>query len=193
MIRVFQRQPLLAALLTLALLMPIAATAQDNNEANGGGSFKIGVVNRAKVFEEYSGKRSEMQALQKEAEKAEADLKAEIEKFDAAFESAKEKEDSLSTEEILNLQEEFSRMRGEIENKRDTKQKELDRKMQRLMTELRLDIGKAIEEVAVNEKFHLVLEADPDPRGRSSVIYFAGPLDITQKVIDKLNGTKGDD
>ena len=47
------------------------------------------------------------------------------------------------------------------------------------------DLVKAIEEVGAEGNYHLILEADPETR--TGVMYHSPTLNMTQKVVDRLN------
>ena len=180
-----------ALALAVFLMAGPMATAQDK----AAGGYKIGVVDRSKLFEGYDKQKEKMSTLEKDAKDKEEELQKDIDAFEAYVKQQqdREKAGSLSSEQILDVQEEFNRRENELKSKRAEWQRELDIKTQRIMSELRIDIDKAIKAVGARDNYHLILEADSDPRARSAVVYFASPIDITATVLSELNGSRGDD
>ena len=191
MSRVYLGRVFFALVLATFLMAGPVASAQE--KAKGG--YNIGVVDRSKLFEGYNKQKEKMSTLEKDAKEKEAELQADIDKFEAYVKQQQEREQAgkLSSEEVLDVQEEFNRRENELKSKRAEWQRELDIKTQRIMSELRIDIDKAIKAVGEKDNYHLILEADSDPRARSAVVYFAAPIDITASVLSELNGGGGDD
>ncbi len=77
--------------------------------------------------------------------------------------------------ELRNLNADFQRMQGELNDKRT-----------KLQFQTRQEVIKAIQQIGSDENYHLILEGDEG--GRSTVIFFATSINITPKVIEKLNG-----
>ncbi len=191
MSREFLGRTFFAATLAAIFVASPLAVAQDKTD----GGWNIGVVDRSKVFESYAKQTKMMGDLETDAKKKEAELQADIDRFDAYVKEKKALEDAgkLSNEDILDIQEEFNRKENELKSKRAEWQRELDIKTQRVMSELRIDISKAIKIVGERENFHLLLEADTDARARSAVVFFSPTIDVTAKVISELNKSAGDD
>jgi Skp family chaperone for outer membrane proteins len=159
-----------------AQAVPAAATTPSSTD------YKIGVVDMDEVLKQYNKLKTQLAALEAETSKLQKDLNAKADalakKIDG-LKSAPEAERELHGDELRseyrNIMADKQRMQGE-----------LDDKVARLRVRTRQDIIKAIQEIGAAENYHLILEGDAD--GRSTIIYFAGPMNITGKVIEKLNG-----
>ena len=180
----------LMGLILASLLVPSAGLAQQNAapaapQPSAGSEYKIRVVNRKDVFDQYNKQKEEWKNL--EAEKK--SLQGEIDKLSDGITADKKKLDedkSLTDEQKTQLrdkvesdyrtyQTEFKRLQGEI-----------DSKSRKFFARMMEDIDKAIAEIGEAENYHLILEADP--KSPTSVLYFSSTIDITSKVVAKLNG-----
>ncbi|MCC6697467.1 MAG: OmpH family outer membrane protein [Candidatus Hydrogenedentes bacterium] len=181
----------LVALVLVSLLMPSLSLAQEKaaaaQAAPAGGQYKIAVVNRKQVFDNYDRQKREWDAL--EAEKKQLQTKIDALSDSITADKKKLEEGTGMTDEQKTTlrdkiesdyrmyQAEFKRLQGEIDSK--------SRKFFGTMME---DIDKAINAIGVAENYHLIFEADP--KSPTSVLYFSTTIDITTKVTDKLNGKK---
>lgn len=170
----------------LALALTLAAPAIAENGASG---YKIGVVDRKRVFEEYEKQKELLGGLEAEAQRLEEELNKEIEAFEQEFERIQQREESgiLSEDELLDLQQQFRERENTLKSKKQEWQRNLDIKTERVLSEIRRDIYEAVQVVGNQNDYHLILEADQDPRARTSVLYYVSAIDVTQKVIDHLN------
>jgi hypothetical protein len=48
-------------------------------------------------------------------------------------------------------------------------------------------VDEAVRLIGSEGNYHLILEADPDPRSGSAVLHFSATIDITPQVIVRLN------
>lgn len=147
--------------------------------------YKIGVVDVEEVLGQYGKLKSEAEALkterdrlQKEVDTKSDALTKEMEALKNAPQAERETKGEEIQKKIRDFRADFQRMDGELEDKRI-----------KLFARTRQDVVKTIQQIGSDEKFHLILQGDPD--GRSTVIYFATPINITSRVIEKLNGASG--
>ncbi|MDZ4861658.1 MAG: OmpH family outer membrane protein [Candidatus Hydrogenedentes bacterium] len=174
---------LAAAAVAIAAVVsgPVANTVFAQNEA-ATTTYKIGVVDMDKVLEGYIKLKAEADALEAERDKRQTELDTKTKALQVKMEGVKEapeaerdrRREEIETE-LRNLRADMQRMQGE-----------LDSKGQKLSTRTREDIISAIQLVGAAENYHLILEGDAD--GRSTVIYFTNTINITSKVVAKLNG-----
>ena len=61
----------------------------------------------------------------------------------------------------------------------------LDRKHRSIKSALLKDIVEAVEAIGQEEDYHLILEADPETR--TGVLFHASAIDMTPKVIERMN------
>ncbi len=172
-----------------SLVVPVAGLAQPQEKAtsvqSANSQYKIGVVDRKQVFDDYNKQKEEWKAL--EAEKK--DLQAEIDKLSDSITADKKRleEGTGMTEEqktelrdkiesdFRMYQTEFKRLQGEI-----------DSKSRKFFLRMMEDIDAAIKEIGANENYHLILEGDPKVPN-PSVLYYSSTIDITSKVVERLN------
>ena len=181
----------LVALILVSILAPSLALAQEKaaaaQAAPAGGQYKIAVVDRKQVFDNYERQKKEWGAL--EAEKKQ--LQDQIDALSNSITADKEKlekgtglTDEQKTElrdkiesDYRKYQAEFKRLQGEI-----------DSKSRKFFATMMVDIDKAINEIGAAENYHLIFEADP--KSPTTVLYYSTTIDITTKVTARLNGTK---
>lgn len=144
--------------------------------------YKIGVVDMDEVLKGYTKLKTQADALQAERDKLQKDLDAKTDALTKEMEAVKnapEADRATRSDEIRsklrNLRADMDRMQGDLNDK-----------AAKLRAKTREEIIKTIQQIGADEKYHLILEGDAD--GRSTVIYFATPISITSKVIEKLNG-----
>lgn len=144
--------------------------------------YKIGVVDVEDVLNQYGKLKAEAETLKNERDRLqkEVDTKSdaltkEMEALKTAPEAERETKGEEIQRKIRDFRADFQRMDGELEDKRI-----------KLFARTRQDVIKTIQQIGNDEKFHLILQGDPN--GRSTVIYFATPINITSRVIEKLNG-----
>lgn len=144
--------------------------------------YKIGVVDVEEVLNKYGKLDTESKALKAERDRlqTEVDTKSdaltkEMEALKNAPQAERETKGEEIQKKIRDFRADFQRMDGELEDKRI-----------KLFARTRQDVIKTIQQIGNDEKFHLILQGDSN--GRSTVIYFATPIDITSRVIEKLNG-----
>jgi len=172
-----------AGLLAIGMLwLPLAASAQQ--DAAG---FKIGIVDRKQVFDnykkqqdEYARLQTEVEQLQKQIEDLAAQVKTKKDAFDAEKDRLSEEERRTRAEEVENL---FRKYRSEYE----LLQGQIDSKHARLIEDMKAEINLAIAEIGDQEGYHLILDGDSDPKSRTSVLYFSSTLNMTGKVTEYLN------
>lgn len=182
---------LLKTIVLMTLLLAAAGVVYSqavvSAQDSASGAYKIGVVNRKKVFDEYTRQKQEFEKLKKEMEGMQADidkLQKEVEDLEATYmnrrESMAQTERERMEEDIavkkMTYQTEFRKLQGLI-----------DTRTRRLFDSLKGDIDSVVREIGANENFHMILDGDPDPQSGSTVLFYSSTIDITSKVIDKIN------
>jgi Skp family chaperone for outer membrane proteins len=179
---------MLGSLVAVAIAMgPWVDQAYAQTAALADGGYKIGVVNRKEVFDRYEGQVEATKALEDERKKLEDQLQEMLTKLEKKLEDYKERLDSMTEEERTDFQENFQKEEREVQNTKDNWQEDLTSKTTREIRSLNKDIVDAIQKIGEDEGYYLILEADPDPRARNDVLYFATRINLTQKVIEHLN------
>lgn len=141
---------------------------------------KVGLVNYQQVLGEFKDAEDMNEKLMKDKDKLQAQLdeaqeaiKEKKDKFDKktkATESEKEKFNKEFSSEITKLQSTYQKLSGELQDKQVAALKQLTEK-----------INEAIGVIAKAEGLDMVVE--------KNLVFFGG-VDITSKVIEKLNGGK---
>lgn len=175
-VRVLERAAQVTVPMLIAATLPLAAQAQGQVP-----EVRIGIVNTERILRDSAP-----------AKAAELKLKQEFVKRDEELQklAARLKETTEKLERDAAVLAEADR------NKRQREAAELDRELQRRQREFREDVNqrkneelaqvversrKVIRQVAEQEKYDLVVE---------DAIYFNARIDITDKVLRALNGTK---
>jgi len=155
------------------------------------GQYKIGVVNRKQAFDNYERQKQEFTALEAEVKEKQTEIdklseliKGEQKQYDDAKASG-----TMTPEQLTELEEkvksDFRKYRADY----DRLQKDIDSKHMSLIKRMKQDIDSAVAEIGNAENFHLILEGDPNsPQG---TLYYASSIDITPRVIERLNSKAG--
>ena len=177
---------LCVAFLPQRAMAQAAADAASAAPAKSDSGYKIGVVDRKNVMEKYKKAEAEYKKLQGEVDILQKDIDKLSERIQAAKDGFDEEKDSMTPEERVEREDAIQRDYTQYQIELKTKQDEIDRKELRLMKELFSDIDEAVAQIAAEQGYHLVFEGSP--KSRSAVIYYSTTIDMSQKVIDRLNG-----
>ncbi len=184
----------IAAVVTMALMTfsgsASAAEAQKPAAApaapKADGQYKIGVVNRKQVFDEYNKQKEGLAALEAQKEALQKDIDALSTSIEGKKKKYEDGKDKMSEEERVKLKDDITREFGEYQAQFKLKQQDIDRQSQRFVRDIMIDIDNAVTKIGNEKNYHLILEADPN--SASSVIFFSTTLDITSEVSNLLNG-----
>ncbi len=174
---------LLTTTLVLAFLLSyVGAGFADNGAA---GQYRIGVVDRKAVYDAYQRQVDEMARLDAEVNQREQQIASMIDELDQKRSQLQQNQTNLNSDQRLQLQDELERDMMNVRNQRDEWQRQLERRADRLITSIRNDIDEVIQELGVENNYHLIMEGDANlPSG---VLYFSSTLNMTGQVIDRLN------
>lgn len=165
-----------------------SASAQAQAPAAGSGNYKIGVVDRKQVFDEYGKKKTQWDTLSSEKTKIEAELNASFETLKKEKDDFDTKKAGLSDEQRSAQETALSKKLADLRFSAQARQKELDEKGEKIIKELRQEIDAAVKAIGAAGNYHLILEADT---AFSSVIYFEESMNITPEVIRYVNEHSG--
>ncbi len=147
------------------------------------GSPKIGYVDVARVFDEYSRTKKAKADLDKEIKLKQQtirDMEKELRKLRKEFESQKE---DLTEEEIRKKERLIEEKSNGIQIFTDAAEAELSEKEAKLTEEIVGEIYDAIYSLGKEENFSLIVD-------KSNVIYGDITLDLTDRLIKKLEAQK---
>lgn len=163
-----------------------AATAAPAAPASAPGQYKIGVVNRKKIIEGYTKVKAEYDKLRSEMD----DLQKPIDELSTKITSAKDayskNRETMTAEQRTSEELKIKDMISEHQRLLQTNQDKLDAKENLLMKNVMGEIDAAVQQLAERESYHLILEGS----GHATAIYYSATIDVTQKVVDILNGAK---
>lgn len=150
-------------------------------------AYRIAVVNRKQAFDEYNKQKQSWAKLEKEREAKQAVVDKQSDAIianqkklveDKAMSQADKEALAIKIQEdTLDYQNAFQKLQNEINL-------EADKFFASIMTE----VDAAVQAVGSAGNYHLVFEADSNPRSGGAVLYFSATIDITPQVIQQLNG-----
>ena len=157
---------------------------------------KIGIVNVSAVLNKYKGRIERENVFKATQEKLLSKLK------DKQTEIDKLKEELMSTDDDVERESislELLKAKKDYENFGELNQEVMQREFVKAQLEMIREIKKAIQDYGVENKFFLILQAQPGnvKQGNiqeallninlSDVMYYDANYDITDKIIDMLN------
>jgi len=170
-------------LLSGLMLLNSRVLAQDDAVS----AWKIAVVDRKTVFNEYKKQQVEMAKLEGELKSMQNELDAMSTKIQNAKDTYLEKRDGMTEAdrdaEKSRIQQEFVAYEAQLKSRQAT----IDGKTATLIKNVKSDIDAAIAKYGEENRYHLILESDADPNSRTSVLYFATKIDITLEIQRILN------
>lgn len=155
-----------------------ALAAQGAPAASASTDYKIGVVDVDEVFRQYGKLKTELDALKSKKDQIEKDLNARyeaIQKEEEALKSLAESQREAKADEVRKKQRDYL---ADVQRRKG----ELDDEGLKLSNRARQDVVQTIQRIGADEGYHLILQSG------NTVIYSATPINITSKVIEKLNG-----
>jgi Skp family chaperone for outer membrane proteins len=171
----------------LLTIMTVTArvTAQDTSAA----AYKIGVVDMREVFQKYDRRESEFQKLLGERDAAQTKVDALADKINTDRRNYENKRQTASADELERLEMQILSDISTLEAERSKLQSDVSLIESRILRDLTLEIRTVIAEIGQAENYHLIL--DTGSQSPSAVLYYATPLNMTSKVVDRLNkGTR---
>jgi len=145
--------------------------------------FKVGYVDVRKVFDSCTQTKEATNSLKKEIELRQAALAKEEEEITGMQKELKEKEIILSESEKQKRQKQIEERIVSIQKTAQLVQQELSSKEKELTETIIGLIQLSIKETAKEDGFNLILEKD-------SVLYCEDVVDLTDKIIKKINDQK---
>jgi len=150
-------------------------------------AYRIGVVNRKKVFDEYNKQKAQWSALEKEREKKQAIVDEQSKAIEAQQKRlAEEKNLSQADKEALALKIQQDTL--DYQNAFQKLQTEINAQANKFFAQMMEEVDAAVQQIGSEGNYHLIFEADPNPRSGTAVLYFSPTIDITSEVVQRLNG-----
>jgi Skp family chaperone for outer membrane proteins len=161
-------------------------TAAASANTTPSGQYKIAVVNRKVVMEGYKKVKGEYDKLQAEVEERQKPIDKLSDKIQGERDAYEKEKDSLTPTERAErentIQSEFRQYQAELQRQ----QADIDSKERLMMKKFFAEMDEVIQKISAEQGYHLILDGSG---GRMpAVIYFSPTIDISQKVVDALNG-----
>ena len=175
---------ILAAAIALALFA-FPAAAQD-----AAGGYKIGVVDMQKVMADYDKREAKYAELEAKVKELQAPIDALSDKITKMKDDYEAKAKQEGADRVALAQEE-GRIRSEhatYEAKLRESQIQIDELERAVLSSVLEDIRGALKAIGEQENYHLILNGGE--RSGSAVVYHSTTIDLTAKVLAKLNGTR---
>lgn len=183
-------------ILFVSILLSSTLLTQENKES----SFKIGIVNIKKIFDdslEAKEIKSSLEKEQKDVEKRMTELEKRMKELQEEITQLQQSGGGDFT--ITEKRKEFNNLKSTYDFERQEFAQKLRDRVNRFTLDLYNKFKNIVEEYAIKNKFTLVFKVeekelayDPnyptDERIRPrTVIYYKNELDITQNIIDEVN------
>ncbi len=160
----------------LVLLLSGVATCQQ----------KVGFVNTGRIFEEYSAAKEAQAKYQKEIEELNRQVTEREERIQALADTIEANKYLFSEERLRQKRKELEKLQQEYLKFRQDAELQAARRNDELTRPIIEAIEQATKEVAEKENFDLILDS-----GGVIVIYSKPELDLTDKVLQKLEEMRG--
>ncbi|HOJ34422.1 MAG TPA: OmpH family outer membrane protein [Candidatus Hydrogenedentes bacterium] len=181
----FRKLLALAVLTTLVVLPAGICSAQDTDSAASKGAYKIGIVDRKKVFDNYNKQKEEYAKLQNDMKSMQAEIDTLSKKVQDAKERYEANKNTMPADQREALEQQIRADMVTYKSKYEQLQTEIDTRYAFLVRKIKEEIDEVVREVGAEENYHLILEGDP--KSASGVLYYASAIDMTSKILDRLN------
>lgn len=174
-----------SAAIIFALAMVCVALAVSRGNVAAQSEYKIGVIDTQTALDSYDKQKDGLAKLEAEKEAHQTGLNELAESIGAAKELYDAEQERMPEDDRAALEERILSDKDRFDAEYRQFQQDLDRKFDRLRREIFAEIQEAVRSIGLEENYHLVLDGrDVFP---PNLLYYAVPLDITQKVVDRLN------
>jgi outer membrane protein len=152
------------------------------------GQYKIGVVDLQKILQDCEKRKSKYADLEKEKIRMQTPIDELSKKIEGMKKKYEESKGTMSDEERLKLENQVKEDYATYKSEFDKAQQKIDNLEKEVMVEVMKDVNAAIDAVGQEDGYHLLLNA----AGGSvpTVLYHSATIDITSKVLARLNGKK---
>ena len=166
-------------------LVDVCSTFAQSGAAEPFRAHKVGIVDVQVVMDNYEKCQVEIETLVTEADASNHSIDELRAGLEQEAEDYAESQGELSENDRLERQGKLERQRLTLEMEAQLLDASLRRKKRHVTNVLVGDIVKAVNQIGSEENYHLILEAESE--NRTGVLYYSTTLNMTQKVIDRLN------
>ena len=165
----------------LALAAPLAlAAGADAEQAKPEDKIVIAVVDGAKLTLAAKAMKSAQEEAEKLAKRFDADFGAEQKKLQAEYQQLEKDRLKITGEEYDKRLQRLNQRFAEIRRTAQIRQEQMSRAVRHVQLQFRTEVVKVIQAMSVEAGYTLVIE-------RSAILHAAAPLDITDKVLERLD------
>lgn len=175
-IKTIMTAPLCCALLAALTCLP--AAAQESQ-------YKIGVVDMQTVLAQYEKRKAKYEELQGQVDALQAEIDAMSAQIEAAKNDYERRRSEMSEAEMRELEAKIKADYSDYQNELNKSQQRIDSMEEQVLNEVLKDVKAAIDVVAENGNYHLILNNVSGPRG--AVLYAHNSIDITSRILEHLN------
>lgn len=176
----------------IALLLATAGTAQADTPESAPGAYRIGVVNVKEVFDNYQKQKDLYEELRTTRDELQKPITALSDQITKDQERYKNEKDTLGEADRKLLEEKIEAAVTKYRAEFERSQQDINRQEKKLNEDVLNEIYLAIQEVGAQGNYHLVFEsgetAAPIPARAGGLLYHSTTLNMTQRVIEHLNG-----
>jgi len=155
-------------------------------------AYKIGVVDMKQVFDSYKKQTDEYAKLRVKRDEMQKPITALGDQITADKEKYEKEKEKLDVDAKRALEEKIEANATKWKAEFDRAQQDIDRQEKKLMRDLFEEIYAAIQEVGAQGDYHLVFESGDSgsvmPGRPGGLLYSSTTLNMTQKVVEHLNG-----
>lgn len=165
----------------LALAAPLALAAGAGAEqAKTEDKIVVAVVDGAKLTLAAKAMKSAQEEAEKLAKRFDADFGAEQKKLQAEYQQLEKDRLKITGEEYDKRLQRLNQRFAEIRRTAQIRQEQMSRAVRHVQLQFRAEVVKIIQAMSVEAGYTLVIE-------KSSILHAAAPLDITDKVLERLD------
>ena len=170
------------------LVTGLALAADDAPPAN----YKIGVVDMKQVFDSYQKQVDEYAKLRTQRDEMQKPITALGDQITVDKEKYEKEKAKMGEDARRALEEKIEGNATKWKAEFDRAQQDIDRKEKKLMRDLFEEIYTAIQEVGAQGNYHLIFESGDTgsvlPGRPGGLLYNSSTLNMTQKIVEHLNG-----
>lgn len=165
----------------LAIAAPLALAAGAGAEqAKPEDKIVVAIVDGAKLTQAAKAMKSAQDEAEKLAKRFDADFAAEQKKLQAEYQQLEKDRLKITGEEYDKRLQRLNQRFAEIRRTAQIRQEQMSRAVRHVQLQFRTEVVKVIQALSVEAGYTLVIE-------RSSILHAAAPLDITDKVLERLD------
>lgn len=166
-------------------VMAGAVFAQDSAPASG--EYRIAVADIQTLLADYDKRQELYDELESEVESRQEEIDQLSNQIEAARQRYEQQAPNMTEAERIEQRNQIESDYLTYTSELRQNQNYIDSREESVLREVLGDIQAAIERIAIEDNYHIVLNAQPGPQG--SVLYHSATIDITSQVLTVLNSS----